>query len=69
MSAKNSKTLKLVWKRLKITRGGKVLRRTAGQGHNKSKMPGALTRSRRKRRETGEHPIIRRAIKKMIQVR
>jgi ribosomal protein L35 len=65
MGANRGKTLKLVSKRLKITKGGKILRRTAGQGHNKSKMPSNLIRAKRKRREAKEHPSIQRALKSM----
>jgi hypothetical protein len=61
--------LKLVSKRLKITRGSRVLRRIAGQGHNKAKMPGYMIRSRRRLQEAGEHPMIEKAIRKMYQVR
>ena len=68
MAKKSAKTLKLISKRLKITRAGKVLRRTAGQGHNKAKMAGSVTRSRRRRQESGENPTIRKAIRSMYYV-
>jgi ribosomal protein L35 len=65
MPAKFGKTLKLVSKRLKITKGGKVLRRVAGQGHNKSKMPSSIIRSKRKWQRASGHPMIQRALEKM----
>lgn len=69
MSPKRGKTLKLVTKRLKMTKKGKVLRRTMQQGHGKSKESGNLTRLKRKLRDASEHPIIRKAIRKMYQAR
>jgi ribosomal protein L35 len=65
MGAKYGKTLKLVAKRLKVTKSGRILRRIAGQGHNKSKMPSSIIRSKRKLEEAGDHPLIQRALEKM----
>jgi ribosomal protein L35 len=67
MIAKGAKTLKLIAKRLQITKRGKVLRRIAGQGHNKSKMPRRLIRIKRKEIPADDHPLIQKAIKKMYQ--
>lgn len=69
MTPKHGKTLKLIAKRLKISKGGKVLRRRAGQGHNKAKMSGALIRAKRKLAQSEEHPLIQKAISKMQQTR
>jgi len=63
--SKKGKTLKLMAKRLKITKRGKVLRRFMQQGHNKAKMPSSLIRSKRKRLNASEHPLIRRALENM----
>ena len=42
------KTRKAVAKRVKITKGGKVVRRDTGQGHFNSREAGKTTRSKRK---------------------
>ena len=44
------KTNKAIAKRFKITAGGKVLKRTAGQNHFNSREPGKVTRNKRRDR-------------------
>lgn len=65
MSAQHGKTLKLVAKRLKITKRGIILRRFGQLGHAKAKEPGRVTRRKRKLTEATAHPLIQRAVKKM----
>ncbi len=65
MAAKHGKTLKLIAKRLKITKGGKILRRIAGQSHNKAKLPSRIVRIKRRQEEAGKHPLIQRLVKTM----
>jgi len=48
MAAKKAKTRKSITKRFKFTRSGKVLRRSAGQDHYRSKRTGKQRRQMRK---------------------
>lgn len=69
MNAKRGKTLKLMSKRLKMTKRGKILRRFGQLGHSKAKEPGKVTRRKRKLTEGTAHPIIQRAVKRMYYSR
>lgn len=69
MAAKSGKTLKLVSKRLKITKRGKIFRRFGQLGHAKAKEPAGVTRRKRKLTEATGHPLIQRAVKRMYYSR
>ncbi len=49
------KTHKAVSKRFKITKTGKVLKRTAGQDHFNSRDPGKITRKKRRDKTFESH--------------
>lgn len=43
----STKTIKSLAKRFKVTKGGRVLKRKAGQDHLNAKEPGKITRQKR----------------------
>lgn len=42
------KTIKSVSKRFKITKGGKIIKKTCGQDHFNAREPGKITRAKRR---------------------
>lgn len=48
---KKPKTIKSITKRFKITKKGKVIKRTDSQNHFNAKAPGKITRKRRRNLE------------------
>ncbi|MEK9151832.1 MAG: 50S ribosomal protein L35 [Patescibacteria group bacterium] len=59
------KTNKSAAKRFKVTKKGKVLKRTAGQDHFNSREPGKVTRMKRRDRQLSE--TFTKTIKKLLQ--
>ena len=59
------KTHKTISKRFKITKRGKVLKRTAGQDHFNSRESGNVTRNKRRDRQLSESYT--KTIKKLVQ--
>jgi len=59
------KTHKALLKRFKITKSGKVLKRTAGQDHFNSRESGTTTRNKRRDRQMSES--FTKTIKKLTQ--
>jgi large subunit ribosomal protein L35 len=59
------KTHKALLKRFKITKSGKVLKRTAGQDHFNSRESGNTTRNKRRDRQMSES--FTKTIKKLTQ--
>lgn len=48
------KTVKAAAKRIRLTKNGKILKKTAGQGHFNSREPGKVTRNKRRLQTLGE---------------
>lgn len=59
------KTHKAISKRFKITKNGKVLKRTAGQDHFNARESGNTTRGKRRDRQMSE--AFTKSIKKLVQ--
>lgn len=59
------KTNKAIAKRFKVTKKGKVLKRTAGQDHFNSREPGKVTRMKRRDRQLSES--FTKTVKKLLQ--
>jgi large subunit ribosomal protein L35 len=57
------KTHKSISKRFKVTKTGKVIKRTSGQGHFNSREPGSVTRA--KRRDTEMSQSYQKTIKQL----
>ncbi len=58
------KTNKSMAKRIKVTAGGKVMKRKAGQGHFNSRESGNVTRN--KRTDIGVAKALKRALKTLM---
>ncbi|KPJ85808.1 hypothetical protein AMJ57_01715 [Parcubacteria bacterium SG8_24] len=59
------KTHKALAKRFKVTKKGKVLKRTAGQDHFNSRESGKITRNKRRDRQMSE--TLTKTIKKLVR--
>ncbi|MBI4128123.1 MAG: 50S ribosomal protein L35 [Parcubacteria group bacterium] len=59
------KTNKAIAKRFKVTKKGKVLKRTAGQDHFNTREPGKVTRMKRRDRQLSES--FTKTVKKLLQ--
>jgi ribosomal protein L35 len=59
------KTHNAISKRFKVTKGGKILKRAAGQDHYNARESGNTTR--KKRRDKTQHPAFAKTIKKLVQ--